>query len=154
MTETLVEDPIRRPWRRWVLGAALAIGLWVQVAPIQWIGDVGVCAGSLGALRDLTSVPFDAEAGRAGDASTRGAMVADLAETQYLDAVPAREVTTLLGEPTCYLLQDGEPCYALTLNGEEHVLSIPAARSTSEWITRRATLSPDSPQPITPCGIL
>ena len=56
-------------------------------------------------------------------------MVIDLARSHQLAGVAPAEVRGLLGDHTCYVNYDSEPCYEVTLGGRRQYLAFPVAHS-------------------------
>lgn len=128
-----------------VVGAVglVAAGLYLLAErPAGHVGDVGICSRDVLADIRQDARPFGTRAWRLADLELRGRMLADLGRSRALVGRPAAEVKGLLGPSECYLLQDGEPCYRVRVDGEPLYFVLPVARSGPRpWAVVRATLS-------------
>ena len=119
---------------RTTVGFALAVValFWVFLAPVWWIGDLGLCASSVVPLVQTDPLPFESDAWRRGGEEVRGRMVTDLARRYELEGVPAADLTRLLGRHTCYVHYEDEPCYLVELAGERRAFGMVVAHSGPE----------------------
>ena len=139
-----MNDTIRRPaeadagtgaqekrWKRMGLLALEGILLLSLVAyglhATRPIRDLGAIDGRR--VAKAGDGRFDAIAWSSAGPHARGAMLDDLMSARRFRGARGAEVFALLGRSQCYYLDEGNPCYRVTLAGNHFDLRFPVARS-------------------------
>lgn len=91
------------------------------------IDELTVCNESI--LNESNQISFSTEAWQQAHEEKRGQMILDLARHHKLKNIEPEKIRRLLGQNTCYINYDDEPCYKIKINQKTQYLAFPVAHS-------------------------